>query len=44
MVLALAAIVISGAMYYYQSAKENKNRNEVMTTIMNIIATVNNAL
>ncbi|HCM1965109.1 TPA: prepilin-type N-terminal cleavage/methylation domain-containing protein [Salmonella enterica subsp. salamae serovar 56:l,v:z39] len=41
MVLALAAIVISGAMYYYQSAKENENRNEVMTTVMNIIATVN---
>ncbi|EBY3151881.1 hypothetical protein KZ126_005184 [Salmonella enterica] len=41
MVLALAAIVISGTMYYYQMAKENENRNEVMTTVMNIIATVN---
>ncbi|ECJ4507883.1 type II secretion system protein [Salmonella enterica] len=41
MVLALAAIVISGSMYYYQMAKENENRNEVMTTVMNIIATVN---
>ena len=41
MVLALATIFISGVLYYYQIAKENENRDEIMSTTMNIVATVN---
>lgn len=41
MVLALAAVVVSGVMFYYQSAQANQSRSETMSTTMNIVATIN---
>lgn len=41
MVLALAAVVVSGVLYYYNAAKDNRDRNDNMDTVMNIVSIVN---
>ena len=41
MVLALAAIVVSGALYYFNTAKDSERRMENMRTLNNITGVVN---
>lgn len=41
MVLALAAIVVSGVMFYYQSSADNERLNRLSTTLTHIVSTIN---
>lgn len=41
MVLALSAIVVSGVMYYYQSASDNNKTQNTVSEIMSIVSAVN---
>lgn len=41
MVLALSAIVISGVMYYYQSASDNNKTQNTVSELMSIVSAVN---
>lgn len=41
MVLALAAIVVSGVLFYFESTRDNEGINEAANTIGNVVATVN---
>ena len=41
MVLALSAIVVSGVMYYYQSASDNNKTQSTVSEVMSIVSAVN---
>ncbi|HBA8915619.1 TPA: pilus assembly protein, partial [Escherichia coli] len=41
MVLALSAIVVSGVMYYYQSASDNNKTQNTVSELMSIVSAVN---
>ena len=41
MVLALSAIVVSGVMYYYQAASDNKKTQSTVFEVMSIVSAVN---
>ncbi|EEU9261452.1 type 4 pilus major pilin [Escherichia coli] len=41
MVLALSAIVVSGVMYYYQSASDNNKTQNTVSELMSIVSSVN---
>lgn len=41
MVLALSAIVVSGVMYYYQSASDNNKTQNTVSELMSIVSAIN---
>ncbi|EON3875514.1 type 4 pilus major pilin [Escherichia coli] len=41
MVLALSAIVVSGVMYYYQSASDNNKTQTTVSEVMSIVSAIN---